>query len=43
MFSINEEELIREDTDGDPAYNLEERFYGNVIIRNKPIGYWHSE
>jgi len=42
IFEMNEEELLREEYDGSEAYNMEERFYGNVIIQNKFIGYWNT-
>jgi len=42
IFEMNQEELLREETDGSEAYNMEERFYGNVIIQNKFIGYWNT-
>ena len=43
LFEIDEEELMRQDTDGIESYTLEERFYGDVIMRKKFTGYWFTE
>jgi len=43
IFEADFEEMNRIDTDEEQLYNLENKFYGDFIQKNKPTGYWTTE
>ena len=43
IFEADLDELERKDTDGSPAYDIEEIFYGVVVKPRTVSGYWATE
>ena len=43
MFEADLEELERRDTDGAPAYEVEDIFFGNIVKPRSVTGYWATE
>lgn len=41
-MEVDSEELLRKDTDDQPAYTPADLLNGEIVIRNENCGYWNS-
>lgn len=43
MFEVDIEELERKEFDGENIYNIEDIFYGKIVLQRSFTGYWATE